>query len=57
MFFLLDLFCKRRTKIVWHPNSPGMKIQVKRTCFEDFFKPANFATISEVLKRYDEFGK
>lgn len=56
MFFPLDLFFEffqTEEKVLWHPESPGVKVQIERNPLGDFFKPNDFATISEVLKSYD----
>lgn len=39
-----------RTAKLWHPESPGMKVDVTRSRFGRFFKSDNFATYSECAK-------
>lgn len=43
--------------ILWHPDSPGMKVTVYRTFIGSLFKPKYFATLTEVLKNYERRNK
>lgn len=38
-----------RTYLLWHPDSPGVRVKVTRTWIGRVFKPTAFATLSEVL--------
>ena len=37
---------------LWHPESPGIKVQVTRSWIGRLFKPAEFATLGETRKAY-----
>jgi hypothetical protein len=41
-----------KSYILWHPDSPGMKIPVVRNWLQRLFYPKDFATLGEVLKYY-----
>ena len=38
--------------LLWDPESPGMRVPVRRGFFGRLFKPSDFATISECLAYY-----
>ena len=38
--------------VLWHPDSPGMRVPVRRSWLGRLFKPADFATLGEVLAYY-----
>lgn len=38
--------------VVWHPESPGIRIPVVRSILQRLFYPKEFATINEVLRYY-----
>lgn len=38
-----------RTALLWHLESPGMRIKVTRTWMGRMFKPADFATLGECI--------
>ena len=40
-------------EVLFHPESPGVYIEVNRTIFGRWFKPSNFATLSECVKYWD----
>ncbi len=37
--------------MLWHPDSPGMKVKVRRNRFQRWFYEKHFATLSESLLR------
>ena len=39
-------------KLLWHPDSPGVRVPVVRGWLGRLFKPAEFATTGEVLAYY-----
>ena len=41
---------RHKTAILWHPESPGCKVEVTRTWIGRLFKPLCFATLTETLK-------
>jgi len=45
--------------LLWHPDSPGMKVPVVRTWWQQLLYNAEFATLSEAIKwnRYCEVLK
>jgi hypothetical protein len=38
--------------LLWHPDSPGMRVPVRRSWLGRLFKPVEFATVGEVLTYY-----
>ena len=48
---------KTKTYILWHPESPGIKIKVKRTFVGKMTKPTHFATLSEAIKAEEQQKK
>ena len=38
--------------LLWHPDSPGMRVPVRRGWIGRLLKPAEFATFGEVLAFY-----
>lgn len=40
----------KRKIILWHPDSPGIKVTVYRGWIKRLFYPREFATLSETLK-------
>jgi len=38
--------------VLWHPDSPGMKVSVVRSWWQKTIYPKDFATIDETLKYY-----
>lgn len=38
--------------VLWHPESPGVRVPVVRSWWQRLFYPRKFATISEVLRHY-----
>jgi hypothetical protein len=47
----LHSFLRFKVQILWHPESPGIKVKVTRSWIGRFIKPIAFATLSEVLKQ------
>lgn len=45
---------KKTIKLVWHPESPGMKMFVYRTWWQRLWRPKDFATLGEVLRHADK---
>lgn len=43
-----SLFPLRRVRLLWHPESPGMRVPVRTL----WFRRRDFATLSEVLRYY-----
>jgi len=43
---------EEKTQELYHPESPGMKLWVTRTRLQSFFRPKDFATLSESIKSY-----
>jgi len=42
-----------KTKLIlWHPESPGMKVTVYRNWLQRLLYPKDFATLGEVLRMY-----
>lgn len=39
-----------RPDVVWHPESPGIRVVVYRSVLGRLFKPKDFATLREALK-------
>lgn len=39
----------KRTLSVWHPESPGIRLNVRRGFWGRLFKPRDFATLGEVI--------
>ncbi len=46
VMWLIDL----RTATLWHPESPGGKVEVTRSRIGRWFKPVAFATLTEAMK-------
>lgn len=46
LHWLLDPRCAT----LWHPDSPGMRVRVRRTRFGRWLKPSCFATLGECLR-------
>jgi hypothetical protein len=40
---------RERLLLLWHPDSPGMRVPVRRGWLGRLFKPAEFATLGEVI--------
>ncbi|MHB1125253.1 MAG: hypothetical protein ACYC0T_21395 [Ramlibacter sp.] len=38
-----------RELLLWHPDSPGVRVPVRRGVLGRLFKPRDFATLGEVL--------
>lgn len=49
---ILDTILQPRTLTLYHPESPGEKVLVKRTIIGRFFKSSNFATGYETSLSY-----
>lgn len=43
---------KRKGYLLWHPESPGMKVPVVRNWLQRLFYPKYFATLTETIKWY-----
>jgi len=41
-----------KTQSLFHPESPGVRVEITRTRFGRWFKPADFATLGEMIKHY-----
>lgn len=41
---------RKKVKLVWHPESPGMKMMVFRNWWQRLWRPKNFATLGEALR-------
>ena len=41
-----------KTQSLFHPDSPGVRVEITRTRFGQWFKPADFATLGEMIKHY-----
>lgn len=41
-----------KSLVLWHPDSPGMRVPVVRTWWQRLIYPTDFATIGESLKYY-----
>lgn len=41
-----------KTQSLFHPESPGVRVNITRTRFGRWFKPTDFATIGEMVKHY-----
>ncbi|MCK5019917.1 MAG: hypothetical protein KAS32_22875 [Candidatus Peribacteraceae bacterium] len=58
IWFNIDLlFCVllgAREVEVFHPESPGLKVVVRRNKIGRLFKPKSFATIPETLRYYGD---
>ena len=52
---LLYGFLRIKTAVLWHPESPGMKVTVTRSWIGRLLKPTAFATLSEALKNSIEW--
>ena len=49
---LVSLILSIQTEDLYHPESPGVKVQVTRSRFGRWVKPAEFATHRETIKSY-----
>jgi hypothetical protein len=47
----LHSFLRFKVQILWHPESPGIKVKVMRSWIGRLIKPTAFATLSEVLNQ------
>jgi hypothetical protein len=45
---MLRRMFEKRSELVWHPDSPGIKILVVRGFWGRLLKPREFATLGEV---------
>ena len=52
---LLYGFLRVKTATLWHPESPGVKVTVKRSWIGRIIKPEAFATLGETLKNSIEW--
>jgi hypothetical protein len=50
----LNSFLRFKVEKLFHPESPGIKIKVKRSWIGRLFKPKSFATLTEALKNNKE---
>jgi len=50
----INWITKTKKLILFHPESPGMKIIVYRNFLGGLFKDSDFATLNETIKFYDE---
>lgn len=41
-----------KASILWHPESPGMKVAVVRSWWQRCIYPKEFATLNETIKDY-----
>tara|TARA_R110000782_G_scaffold214008_1_gene301913 strand:- start:2597 stop:2767 length:171 start_codon:yes stop_codon:yes gene_type:complete len=51
MIKYLHSFLRFKVEILFHPESPGIKVKVKRSWIGRLIKPTAFATLTEVLKQ------
>mgnify|MGYP006876408219 CR=1 FL=1 len=47
-------FFTRREHILFHLESPGVRVRITRSKFEDIFKPDDFATLRECIRAYNQ---
>jgi hypothetical protein len=47
----LHVFLRFKSEVLFHPESPGIKVNVTRSWMGRIFKPSAFATLGEVLKQ------
>jgi hypothetical protein len=47
-------FLRLKTERLWHPESPGMKVDVTRSWIERIFNPLEFATLNECIISYNK---
>jgi len=51
-------FLSKRPVLLWHPDSPGMRVMVKPSLLRRFgIVRAPFATLGEVIRHYREVEK
>jgi hypothetical protein len=47
----LHVFLRFKSEVLFHPESPGIRVNVTRSWMGRIFKPSAFANLGEVLKQ------